>query len=192
MKTIFGVAVVALSFGANGKLQAGPMELDLSGTWRLAKANDTRVSCPIAVPGGVHSALLKAKLIEDSFWGRNETNNLWVGKSCWIVSRTFEANGDLLAKKEIVLRLEDCDTFAKVSVNGTVVGNTTDRFQRYTFDVKPSLKAGENEISVLFSSPEAVADARHERVKKPFPMSNVVWAKNQALIRKPACHAGWD
>ena len=90
-----------------------------------------------AVPGGVHSALLKAKLIEDSFWGRNETNNLWVGKSCWIVSRTFEANAALLAKREIVLRLEGCDTFAKVILNGTVVVNTTDRFQRYTFDVKP-------------------------------------------------------
>ena len=144
IKTILGMAAVALSFGADCKLQPSPMELDLSGTWSLAKADDAKVSCPIAVPGGVHSALLKAKLIKDSFWGRNEMNNLWVGKSSWIVSRKFEASGDLLAKKEIVLRLEDCDTFAKVSVNGTVVGSTTDRFQRYTFDVKPCLKAGEN------------------------------------------------
>ena len=185
-------AICACMASADAKLQSGSAELDLSGTWHLAKADDAKVSCPIAVPGGVHSALLKAKLIEDSFWGRNETNNLWVGKSSWIVSRKFEVNGDFLAKREIVLCLEDCDTFAKVSVNGKVVGGTADRFQRYTFDVKPCLKAGENEISVLFSSPETVADARRERVNKPFPMSNVVWAKNQALIRKPACHAGWD
>ena len=185
-------AICACMASADAKLQSGSAELDLSGTWHLAKADDAKVSCPIAVPGGVHSALLKAKLIEDSFWGRNETNNLWVGKSSWMVSRKFKVNGDFLAKREIVLRLEDCDTFAKVSVNGKVVGGTADRFQRYPFDVKPCLKAGENEISVLFSSPETVADARRERVNKPFPMSNVVWAKNQALIRKPACHAGWD
>ena len=189
IRKITTLAMAALTIAAMGMPAA---ELDLSGTWHLVKADDAKISCPIAVPGGVHSALLKAKIIEDSFWGRNETKNLWVGKSSWIVSRKFEVNGDFLAKKEIILRLEDCDTFAKVSVNGKVVGSTTDRFQRYTFDVKPCLKAGENEISVLFSSPEAVADARHERVKKPFPMSNVVWAKNQALIRKPACHAGWD
>ena len=118
------LAMAALTIVA---MEMPAAELDLSGTWHLVKADDAKISCPIAVPGGVHSALLKAKLIKDSFWGRNERNNLWVGKSNWIVSRKFEVNGDFLAKKEIVLRLEDCDTFAKVSVNGAVVGSTTDK-----------------------------------------------------------------
>ena len=167
-------------------------ELDLSGVWKLEKADDDRIGCPIAVPGGIHSALQKAGVIVDPFWGRNEEQIQWVGQSDWNVSRTFDLSGDLLAKKEIVLRLEDCDALATILVNGRKVGETTDRFQRYTFDVKPFLKEGTNTIEGRFRSPEKEADARRAAKDRAFPMSNAPWAKNQALIRKPACHAGWD
>ena len=117
-------------------------ELDLAGTWKLVKQDDAKVSCHVAVPGGVHTALLKAGLMKDAFWGQNEKDMQWVGKSDWNISREFEVSKDFLAKKEIVLRLEDCDCFATILVNGKKVGETTDRFQRYTFDVKPFLRAG--------------------------------------------------
>ena len=167
-------------------------ELDLAGTWKLVKADDAKVSCPIAVPGGIHTALLKAGLMKDAFWGQNEKDMQWVGKSDWNISREFEVSKDFLAKKEIVLRLEDCDCFCTVFVNGQKVGETTDRFQRYTFDVKPFLKEGKNTIEGKFRSPENEADKRRAAKGRAFPMSNVMWAKNQAFVRKAACHAGWD
>ena len=167
-------------------------ELDLAGTWKLVKADDAKVSCPIAVPGGVHTALLKAGLMKDAFWGQNEKDMQWVGKSDWNISREFEVSKDFLAKKEIVLRLEDCDCFCTVFVNGQKVGETTDRFQRYTFDVKPFLKEGKNTIEGKFRSPENEADKRRAAKGREFPMSNIMWAKNQAFVRKAACHAGWD
>ena len=167
-------------------------EFDLAGTWKLVKADDAKVSCPIAVPGGVHTALLKAGLMKDAFWGQNEKDMQWVGKSDWNISREFEVSKDFLAKKEIVLRLEDCDCFCTVFVNGQKVGETTDRFQRYTFDVKPFLKEGKNTIEGKFRSPENEADKRREAKGRAFPMSNIMWAKNQAFVRKAACHAGWD
>ena len=40
-------------------------EIDLGGTWRLERADDKTVACEITVPGGVHSALLKAGLMPD-------------------------------------------------------------------------------------------------------------------------------
>ena len=167
-------------------------ELDLAGTWKLVKADDAKVSCPIAVPGGVHTALLKAGLMKDAFWGQNEKDMQWVGKSDWNISREFEVSKEFLAKKEIVLRLEDCDCFCTVFVNGQKVGETTDRFQRYTFDVKPFLKEGKNTVEGKFRSPENEADKRRAAKGRAFPMSNVMWAKNQAFVRKAACHAGWD
>ena len=167
-------------------------ELDLAGTWKLVKADDAKVSCPIAVPGGVHTALLKAGLMKDAFWGQNEKDMQWVGKSDWNISREFEVSKDFLAKKEIVLRLEDCDCFCTVFVNGQKVGETTDRFQRYTFDVKPFLKEGKNTVEGKFRSPENEADKRRAAKGREFPMSNIMWAKNQAFVRKAACHAGWD
>lgn len=56
------------------------VELDLAGEWTLSGSNEVgaAISCPIAVPGDVHSALFKAKLISDPFWGCNETNVQWV------------------------------------------------------------------------------------------------------------------
>ena len=167
-------------------------ELDLAGTWKLVKADDAKVSCPIAVPGGVHTALLKAGLMKDAFWGQNEKDMQWVGKSDWNISREFEVSKEFLAKKEIVLRLEDCDCFCTVFVNGKKLGETTDRFQRYTFNVKPFLKEGKNTIEGKFRSPENEADKRRAAKGREFPMSNVMWAKNQAFVRKAACHAGWD
>ena len=189
MKKLMVLTVLAAgaAFGA---------ELDLAGEWQLSRvlpgAAEPAVTYSCAVPGDVYCALRKAGVIPDSFVGTNEVANLWVGTSDWRLARTFEVTEDFLAKKEIVLRLEDCDTFATILVNGREVGRTADRFQRYTFDVKPFLRKGANTIAGVFESPEKVADARRAKLGRAFPMSNVMWAKNQALIRKPACHAGWD
>ncbi len=167
-------------------------EIDLAGNWNLVKADDTKVACLVAVPGGVHSALLKSGLMDDAFWGRNEEKMQWVGRSDWNISRSFDVPADFAAKKEIVLRLEDCDAFATIFVNGQKVGETTDRFQRYEFDVKSFLKAGANTVEGRFRSPELEGDRRYAAKGRAFPMSNMTWAKNQAFVRKPACHGGWD
>ena len=166
--------------------------VDLAGTWKLSCVEDPAMTCSIAVPGGVHSALDAAGKIPDPYYGSNETNVQWVGLRTWRVARKFELAADLLAKKEIVLRLEDCDTFCTVKVNGVEVGQTSDRFQRYTFDVKAQLKPGANTIEGVFASAQKTGDAKRAEYARPYPMSNVPWARNQALVRKPACHAGWD
>ena len=186
----FGACVAVAGMALSGL----PVDLDLAGVWQLTgeDRNGGLVRCPVVVPGGVHSALLASGRMCDVFTGANETQTLWVARRDWTVSRTFDMAADFLAAKEIVLRLEDCDTFCEVRVNGRLVGETTDRFQRYTFDVKPFLKAGRNEIAGRFASPVRKADERRAALARAYPMSNVQWAKNQALIRKPACHAGWD
>ena len=185
-KLVSVLGAIALS----SALTAG--EIDLSGTWTLTRADDAAVSCPIAVPGGVHSALLKAKLMSDPFWGRNELLTQDVGRKDWIVSRTFEIGDEVLAKKAIVLRLDNVDTFATIILNGHELGKTDNRFRRWEYDIKPYLKKGSNELKGVFESAELKANEIAKGYDRKFPMSNVPWAKNQALIRKPACHAGWD
>ena len=168
---------------------AGAAELDLAGAWRLTDGERTVAA---VVPGGVHDALLAAGEIPDPYFGANETNILWVARRDWTFAREFSVDAAFLAHRSIVLRLEDCDTFCTVAVNGATVGETGDRFRRYDFEVKPFLRAGVNRITGVFRSPVAEADARRAAAGRPYPMANVLWAKNQALIRKPACHAGWD
>ena len=172
------------------------VELDLAGEWTLSGSNEVgaAISCPIAVPGDVHSALFKAKLMPDPFWGCNETNVQWVGRHDWTIERTFDVSAELLAHKKIVLRLEDCDTFATIWTNGKEVGRTHDRFLRWDFDVGNVLKPGRNEIRGLFRSAWLEADARVAASTNRYFMScgDFVWCKCPVFIRKPACHRGWD
>ncbi len=183
---------MSIACAASSALAAA--SLDLSGEWRLSGRNPDggAIECAIPVPGDVHSALLSQGLMPDVFYGRNEEKTLWVARRDWTVSRDFDVSADLLSQREIVLRLEDCDTFCDISVNGSCVGRTSDRFQRYTFDLKPFLREGRNTIAGRFKSPVAEADSIAALRGRPYPMSNVPWAKNQAHIRKPACHGGWD
>ena len=72
---------------------------------------------------------------------------------------TGHVTDGFVAAKAVTLRLEDVDCFATVKVNGHEVGKTSNRFQRYDFDVKPFLKAGENRIEALFESTERISYA---------------------------------
>ncbi len=170
--------------------------LDLAGTWRLSGQGEflEPVSCAAAVPGDVHSALLAAGLMENPFFGRNEMHVQWVGQRTWTFSRTFDVSPELLAHKTVILRLEDCDTFAMVRVNGVEVGRASDRFNRWDFDVRRALKAGTNELTIAFDSAWREGDMRAKANGRPYPMScmEFAWFNNGSFIRKPACHRGWD
>ena len=175
-------------------ISANAVEIDLHGTWRLSGTDEKggAIECPIAVPGGVHSALLKAGLMADPFYGRNELKTQWVGRKDWTISRSFEVGDDILMKKAVVLRLDNVDTFATISVNGYELGKTDNRFRRWEFDVKPYLKKGTNEIRGVFESSEMKAHELAKTYDHAYHISCVPWATDQAVIRKPACHAGWD
>lgn len=170
--------------------------LDLAGDWQLSGRDerDCEIGCPASVPGDVHSALLKAGLMADSFWGCNETNNLWVAKHDWTFSRRFLVTESFLRHSKIVLRLEDCDTFATVFINGNVAGETCDRFLRWDFDVKPFLRIGENEIRCVFASAWRKGDEIAASYGRTYQMAcrDYTPIRNQSVVRKPACHKGWD
>ena len=169
-------------------------EFDLAGKWRLtgSDADGKAIDCPIAVPGDVHSALYAAKLIPDPYFGCNEKTVQWIADRDWTLARTFVVPGDLLAKREIVLRLEDCDTFATVLVNGHEVGRTDNRFRRWTFDVKPFLREGENRIEGRFRNAIREIAAHKAALKDPVPYWRNGPVDDINLIRKPQCHGGWD
>ena len=175
---------------------SGAEALDLAGAWRLSgTAEDgTPLECEAAVPGDVHSALFAAGLVDDPFWGRNEERVQWIGRHEWTFSREFDVEERFLAHACVVLRLEDCDTFAEVSVNGVRVGETHNRFRRWDFDVRRALRPGRNSVRIVFGSAWLKGDALAAAAGRPYPMSNsdTAWFNNGAFIRKPACHRGWD
>ena len=175
-------------------------QIDLAGDWQLSGTSESgaAIECSAAIPGDVHSALHKAHLIADPFWGCNETNLQWIGFHDWTLTREFDVSPEFLAHDEIVLRAEDVDCFADIFVNGRLVGSANDRFIRWQFNVKPFLRVGKNSIRGVFASAirrgdELAAEyAKHYTNKTNICKFEHEWAHNHAFVRKNACHKGWD
>lgn len=179
------LAVVGLALASSAQV------LDLAGEWDAHSLGESKAKCAYSVPGGIHSALFKAGLLPDPYFGRNELKTQWVGREDWRVSRKFKVTKEFLAKKSITLRLEDCDTFATITINGKEAGRTNNRFARFDFDVKPLLKVGENEIIAIFHSSERRSYEEAKKRPEPYFISNSTVEK-MCLIRKTQCHGGWD
>ena len=182
---VFG-ALIAL-FGGFSRAA----EFDLAGTWRLTQADNREMTCPVAVPGGIYTALCDAKFLPDPYFAQNEKITQWPSRVEWDFERDFEVTPDFAAKKSVTLRLEDVDCFADVYLNGQKVGETGNRFQRHDFDVKPFLKAGANALRVRFRSTELVSYAEAKKYDREFHISNAT-VKKINLVRTVQCHGGWD
>ena len=160
----------------------------LCGTWQFRRA-DSEEWLPATVPGGVHTDLLALGRIPDPFAGDNETRVQWVAEADWEYRRQFAATADLLSQPHVRLVCDGLDTLATVSLNGHLLGQTDNMFRQYRWDVKPLLRAGENELLIAFASP--VQYVAGKQAKRPLP--GVVQAiPGGPHLRKAPCQFGWD
>ena len=166
--------------------------VDLAGVWSVRQTDCDQPAVPLNVPGDVHSALLAAGRIPDPYFGANEAAVQWVGQKDWLAERSFDVPAALLACRSVILRLEHVDTFCELAINGRKVGETGNRFRRYDFEVKPLLQPGRNTITALFRSAEQITEERGAALGYPIPMVDNGRVPHINLIRKPACHGGWD
>ena len=174
------------------QMAGATVSVDLAGVWSVRLADGEQPAVPLNVPGDVHSALLAAGRIPDPYFGANEMDIQWVGQKAWLAERSFEVPTTLLECQSVILRLEHVDTFCELAINGRKVGETGNRFRRYDFEVKPLLRPGRNMITALFRSAEQITEERGDALSYPIPMVDNGRVPHINLIRKPACHGGWD
>ena len=127
------------------------MMLDLTGAWRVARA-DRKGALPARVPGRVHTDLLAAGRIPDPFYRDNESALQWIGETDWVYTRTCTVSPALLAHDRVLLRCDGLDTLATVLVNGREVGRADNMYRTWEFDVRAALIAGKNTIAIRFDS----------------------------------------
>ncbi|QYF74642.1 glycoside hydrolase family 2 protein [Cryobacterium sp. PAMC25264] len=151
-----------------------------------APAHIRRLTVPATVPGSVHTDLLAADLIPDPYLDGNEQLLSWIGLTDWRYSTTFSWNPAGADRSELVFA--GLDTIAEIELNGVLLGTTRNMHRSYTFDVGSRLKAGLNELVVVFRSPVKAADAASlELGYRPHVNHHPYNA-----IRKMACSFGWD
>ena len=109
------------------------------------------------VPGTIHTDLLRHSLIQDPFYGDNETKIQWVSKADWEYKTFFQV--DLKKRAQgIFIRFHGLDTYADVMLNGIIILHSDNMFRTYDVDISSFVKY-ENELSIVFHSAELKADS---------------------------------
>jgi beta-mannosidase len=160
----------------------------LAGGWEFRQAG-TEEWLPASVPGGVHTDLLALGRIPDPFVGDNEKRVQWVAEADWEYRYQFAAEPELFRQPHIWLVCDGLDTLATVSLNGRELGRAANMFRQYRWDVKPLLKAGENDLRIAFDSPVRFAAAQ-QAIRRMPGVSQAI--PGGPYLRKAPCQFGWD
>lgn len=161
--------------------------LDLAGCWTLSDESGAHV-VPFDLPGDGISALVKAGVVSDPYWGRNEYDCRWVCERDWVATRVF-----VVDRTDLSLEIDMLDTVAEVFVNGVSVLKAENMFRRHVAGLSSVLKLGENEISIRFAS--SVREGAKRQAEMPFFIPYAAQncpIPNGNMLRKPACDFGWD
>ncbi len=138
-----------------------------------------------SVPGTVHQDLMANGLIPDPFDGDNELKVQWVENADWEYREVFTLDPRILAKSHIELVCKGLDTYATITLNGKPVGRADNMFRTWSFDVKPLLQSGPNDLRIVFDSPVR----REKELAKAVPY---VIPGNAPHSRKAPYSFGWD
>ncbi len=179
------------------------IRLDLSGVWSLtahptghAEVPDRllRESIPAQMPGDNLSALYRAGLIDDPYFGLNELSLQWIGRTDWKLERTFDLEPGWADSPAARFRADSLDTIAEIAINGHRIGSSDNMFTAVDIPVPSEvLRTGSNEITVIFSSAERTAAERAASLRYPVPHTMApVQSLHRNLVRKVQCHSGWD
>jgi beta-mannosidase len=159
----------------------------LRGTWQFRQSGGDEW-LPAIAPGGVHTDLLALARIPDPFVGDNEKKVQWVAESDWEYRRIFFVDKALAGEERIALVCDGLDTLAEVSLNGKLLGQADNMFRRWAWEVKPILKAGENELKVVLRAPVTFIKAK--QAAKPLLGGGDI--PGGPYLRKAPCQWGWD
>lgn len=142
--------------------------------------------------GSVQEALIAAKELPDPFVGMNEDKFAWIENYQWILESEFVlTEADL--KNFVELDFPSIDTYASIFLNGKFVGETSNAFVHYRFDVMDKITTGRNKLKVVFTPPVMYQKPRMGKVGVTLPAPNDVGkVKVASHCRKPQYQFGWD
>ena len=159
----------------------------LSGAWQFRQSGSEEW-LPARVPGGVHTDLLALGRIPDPFVADNEKKVQWVAESDWEYRRVFNVDKALSGEERISLVCDGLDTLSEVSLNGKLLGKTANMFRTWTWEVRSLLKAGENELKIVFRAP--VSYIKEKQAARPLLGGGDI--PGGPHLRKAPCQWGWD
>ena len=137
--------------------------IHLDGKWQLKPVNSQETAVhtdwflqhdfvPAMLPGDIHTALIKASVIPDPYYGMNEQSVQWVGSCDWMLSKDITVKKDFLEGQQFI-SLEFADTIFKLYINGIEAGTGNNMFRKWRFNVTGMLHVGKILLH-LFLNPQ--------------------------------------
>ncbi|MGC1463525.1 MAG: glycoside hydrolase family 2 protein [Terracidiphilus sp.] len=143
---------------------------------------------PAKVPGDVHLDLLANKKIPDPFYRDNEAKLKWIEDESWEYRLNFDATPALLSHTNIDLVFDGLDAAAIIYLNGAQMLAADNMFRTWRIPAKAHLRAGSNQLRVVFPSP--IKAAKEAAASDPFRLNSKT--EDKTYIRKAAYEYGWD
>jgi beta-mannosidase len=164
--------------------------LPLHEGWTFRKAGGGEW-LPASVPGMVHDDLQRNRLIPDPMRNANADSVVWVENEDWEYRCGFRVDAAVLGREHVDLVFHGLDTYAEVMLNDTLLGRTDNMFRTWEWPVKRLLRAGQNELRVVFRSP--VREGEKARNAYGFQLPHDSDPSGVApYVRKAAYQFGWD
>ena len=152
-----------------------------------------------AVPGCVHTDLLRNGIIEDPFYATNEHDLQWIDKIDWEYETRFDIEEHLYNATSLELVFDGLDTYADVYVNGKHVLSADNMFRTWKENVKSIVTDKDNVLLIRFRSPVQEDLPKIEKLGYNLPAANdqselggLGAQKISVFARKAPYHYGWD
>ena len=158
-------------------------KLNLNGLWQMEGGS---FNCQDNLPGAVYSFLLNNNLMLNPHFRDNELEALNLLENDFVFSRTFNIDK---TNYQMLLHCDGLDTLCDIFINNQHIAHTDNMHRSYEFDITTVLKNGENEIKLVFDSPNKFVREMH---KKDPVCDNPDALRGHAHLRKAACMMGWD
>lgn len=175
---------------AASSISHSSIEQSLSGVWELKQGDAKAIEA--VIPGDNYSAMMKAGLLPDPFFGTNEWLVQSLGNETAVFTRKFKLDDGLKKAKNIRLEFDSVDDPAEIFLNGKRF-YADNQFRKWQFDVKDILK-DENVLEVRFPSPIKESLKRKEAYKghqKAYTHGRSLMG-DVAYLRRTQCQGGWD
>ena len=160
------------------------IEQDLGQNWTLT-GDTLNINLQVGVPSVVQENLYDAGLIPHPYLGTVEEELLWISDHPWRYTTQFNVSKELLEKDVVELVFEGVDTYATVSLNGEKLFDANNQFRTWKQDVKPLLKAKDNQLEVSFPRYDSLQLALYNQHQPRLP-------EKYAVTRKAPYQHGWD
>jgi beta-mannosidase len=159
--------------------------------WNMRRAEDQedQEDLPAQVPGSVYHDLLLNKKMEDPFWRDNEDNAFALMEHDWEYECVFTPDPAVLVGSRTLLRCDGLDTLADLYLNGIPIGTANNMHRIWEFEVKKTLREGENSLRIVFHSPTKFCRVAYHRVRTDGAAQCL---DGFPQIRKAHCMFGWD